>query len=240
MDDLIRAYVVLYEQYTNLQAQMDKISGTAFIQLSRCRYNGIKISPDQFRPETDPFISVLCCPADNKLVSSTGNPEDTTHIVLKEKSNNVVASENDPDIGSISDSLKEIKVSDTSIESNQRLGTRDPMDRLVFQLDKSQEKKNNPTRDIEVLPSTILRQTQSSFQNLVNLGLEIATIVVRIGQLEEEIRAFDDDDENSSDSPKSVAQHGLAASKASSQISVQTEAGVVSSLIASSNLPHGD
>lgn len=192
MDDLIRAYIVLYERYAELQADMDKISATAFIRLSRCRYNGINISADQFRPETGCFLSAHLRP---KIDESTRSGELPTEAisspVLREKSNNIIEDEKDVEVGKLSDALEATEVSDTS--SHIHVDSEDDKDtaRLSFQMVTSHEKKLNPMRDIELLPSSILRQTQSSFQALINKGLQLASIIVEIGQLETEIQAVE-------------------------------------------------
>lgn len=58
MDKLIVDHMSLLQKYSILRADLSAVYQTAFVQLSRCRYNGIQLSTRSFRQDFEPFLLV--------------------------------------------------------------------------------------------------------------------------------------------------------------------------------------
>lgn len=184
MDDLVRRHISLLQRYSVLQEELNGVSSKAFLQLSRCRYHGIKVSEDQFRLE---FPASLTTRVD---VHDPVSPENLDHTptakgtgVVKGKSETVEMEELEASLqkSSISGNL-DTAVETTGGESSHLHATKQLEDSNHTQLAlmKSFDKKRDPIRDIELMPSTTLKHTQEAFNQVVVLALQLATLLVEL------------------------------------------------------------
>lgn len=58
MDKLLTDHMILLQKYSVLQVELSILYQSAFVQLSRCRYNGIQLSSNSFRQDFEPCLSV--------------------------------------------------------------------------------------------------------------------------------------------------------------------------------------
>lgn len=193
MDDLIRQHLRRLQRYALLQNQLDAVASVAFLQLSRCRYHGIKLSTDQFRPELSRHLWVQSHPDIN-----TSDDRDKPLAGIDDTS---VVATIDKLVEDLAETPLHTSASDVTQEGaasshHQATYPNDAVSDKVmafhgfteFKLCKGTDKKNDPVRDIEFMPTMTLRQTQAKFHDLVSIIVELANLVAQLRISELNIR----------------------------------------------------
>lgn len=188
MDQSIRDYISLLDRYASLQRVLSKSAAESFISLSRCRYNNIKLFTEKFRTEFDAFITVEHETVLKRKNHFNGDEKSETTTVEKEKDasqQEIVHGKEEMNSRLTADtsSIDCIAANEKGLEHGEESGND-----VQWVISIDTDKRKNPMRDIERLPSQSLRATQASFKDTIDRWIALANVYVELQQAEDAIR----------------------------------------------------
>lgn len=184
MDDLIRRHLLLLQQYSASQESLNPVASEGFLRLSRCRYHGIKLSSDQFRPELSRCLSVKLNTVkedEEQQESPLDYTTSQTSEVTGEKAvDTLIAELQEASLSETTNNGLDDGTQNSVHKSSQTIGNPRASLTTTIVLSRSPEKKLDPIRDIDIMPTETLKQTQASFRQLVSLATRIAELSVEL------------------------------------------------------------
>ncbi|CCG81345.1 protein of unknown function [Taphrina deformans PYCC 5710] len=190
-DVTILQHLQLLDRYSGLQQRLKAQAAEAFMKLSRAKYHGTQLASESFPEYFVAYLYVKPVVTPTPTQSPKSDNSATDNVIQHSSS----TSEHQKPAGKVSDlqilteSLQKVDMNKKSasviVEDTDKTEVTEELVQVAkWRLETLSDRKKNPLRTIEILPSQPLRQTQTAFHGFVQLSMELAAVRVQIRDTE--------------------------------------------------------